>query len=235
MRKGSYYLAKTLHFKFSLQTLSLPKPLAWNCRNLQRYVEEADTQDQWLPEAVFLSKAAARGVSCTAPAGRVTAEPLNAHIRAFTHLSFTAGLTDCCNIRICFWPCSSLPPRVPLRGLTRFQGFSSSSYCILPSLQQEPASPFSGFSWADPELCQSLGILHWKKLGSVLEDVDRTSLSMLRGSVPLIHSLPKSVGFTVSFLLPRLYETISSLCLLTPSKRAGLIPKMGVFRKSKAY
>lgn len=58
-------------------------------------MEEADTQDQWLPEAVFLSKAAARGVSCTAPAGTaVTAEPLNAHIRAFTHLSFTAGLTD---------------------------------------------------------------------------------------------------------------------------------------------
>lgn len=69
-----------------------------------------------------------------------------------------------------------------------------------------------------------------KNLGSVLEEVDRISLSMLRASILLFHSLPKFVGFTVFLLF-----SISAPCLLTPSKSTGLIPKVGVFRKPKAY
>lgn len=187
-------------------------------------------------QTVFLSKATVRGVST---AGRVTAEPLNAHITASTSLSLTAELTHCCNIRICFWPCSPLPLGVPLCGS-----------CVLNLVSRHSVQAVTGYcpAWSRNLLLQLLGchglILscssHWefstgKKLGSVLEGVDRTPLSMLRRSILLFHSLPKSVGFTVFLLFARLHETISSLCLLTPSKRAGLIPKMGVFRKSKAY
>lgn len=103
----------------------------------------------------------------------------------------------------------------------------------MPRLEQEPASAVSGFSWFDPELLQSLEFSTGKKktnLGSVLEEVDRISLSMLRASILLFHSLPKFVGFTVFLLF-----SISAPCLLTPSKSTGLIPKVGVFRKSKAY
>lgn len=198
-------------------------------------MQEADTQEQCLPDCISFSGCCQRGFY----SWEVTAEPLNAHIRASTSLALTAGLTHCCNIRICFWPCPSLPLRVPLCGL-----------CVLSLVFRDSVQAVTGYcpAWSRNLFLQFLGFhglilscsSHWefstgKKPISVLEEVDRTSLSMLRGSILLFHSLPKSVGFTVFLLSPRLHETISSPCLLTPSKRAGLIPKMGVFRKSKAY
>lgn len=67
------------------------------------------------------------------------------------------GLTDCCNFRICFWPCSSLPPRVPLCGLCVLSLVFRDSLQAVTDIAQPVVAiclcsswVFMGWSWAAP-------------------------------------------------------------------------------------